>query len=402
MGLIPGYRGFGGQHCDSAALKHVLDFHGVLDPYTEQPFSEAMVLGLGGGVGAGYFTFGFGNRPFLVLGTRYQWQSYKAEFADGVCQRLGLPFEILETGSVSTAEWKLNEAIAQDKLVIAIADRGGLKYHALPEHLSGAFSHTVVVYGVDESSGDVHLSDMPHVPLRVRAEEFRAARRRITTTKQRALIVQPPPGDLDLEAAVRSGIQACVEYNLHPPIKNFGLAALEKWADLVANSRDKKGWPSLFKPDRHFFEALRYNFIYVETFGTGGGAFRPMYAEFLDEAGDVLHRPSLWAVADQYRLTAALWGEVARRTLPDEVPLLAETRQIELQRHALFLAQGEGARSALDRLNLRLDQIRSEVEEQFPLSDADRQALQEDLRALLLRLHTEELAATEALAAAIA
>lgn len=42
--IIQGFNQFGGKHCQTAALKNVLDYHGL-------HLSEEMLLGLGGGIG---------------------------------------------------------------------------------------------------------------------------------------------------------------------------------------------------------------------------------------------------------------------------------------------------------------------------------------------------------------
>ena len=50
---------------------------------------------------------------------------------------------------------------------------------------------------------------------------------------------------------------------------------------------------------------------WVET-GTGGGFFRALYAEFLEEAAGPLGRPELAGLAGDYRDLAAAWTALAR------------------------------------------------------------------------------------------
>ncbi len=46
--IVQGLKRFGGNHCETSALKRVLDHHGLSS-------SEEMLLGLGGGVGFIYW-----------------------------------------------------------------------------------------------------------------------------------------------------------------------------------------------------------------------------------------------------------------------------------------------------------------------------------------------------------
>ena len=47
------------MHPDTAAVANVLAHHGVVAGHTGEPLSEAMVLGIGGGLGAGYILWEF-------------------------------------------------------------------------------------------------------------------------------------------------------------------------------------------------------------------------------------------------------------------------------------------------------------------------------------------------------
>ena len=61
-----GYDHFGGRHAESAAVANVLAFRGVLAPHTKEPFSEALLFGIAGGIGCGYFVIQ-GNLSFGAL-----------------------------------------------------------------------------------------------------------------------------------------------------------------------------------------------------------------------------------------------------------------------------------------------------------------------------------------------
>jgi hypothetical protein len=71
---VEGYRQFGGVHSQTAALRNVLDFMGATAPHDDKPFSEALLFGIMGGIGAAYFTFEWREGPsnlFVGVGPRY-------------------------------------------------------------------------------------------------------------------------------------------------------------------------------------------------------------------------------------------------------------------------------------------------------------------------------------------
>ena len=114
----------GGAHPDTHAIAGVLANRGLLDPHTGRPLSEAMVLGAGGGLGAGYILWEFKahDQRSLVLGFRNSWQ-YPDRWALKVCERLGVPAGMHETSSPRRADQELRAAVGQGVPVIAWADQ---------------------------------------------------------------------------------------------------------------------------------------------------------------------------------------------------------------------------------------------------------------------------------------
>ena len=96
-----GYRMRGGLHPETATLANVLANQGVVSGVTGEPLTEAAILGIGGGLGAGYILWEFKSHggPVLTLGFRNQWQypsipGWTAKTLD----RLGIEPDLHETG----------------------------------------------------------------------------------------------------------------------------------------------------------------------------------------------------------------------------------------------------------------------------------------------------------------
>jgi len=68
--ILDAYKTLGGVHPETAAVNNILAFHGVTAPHTGKPFTEALLLGIGGGLGSMFILWEFEKHdyPSIVLG----------------------------------------------------------------------------------------------------------------------------------------------------------------------------------------------------------------------------------------------------------------------------------------------------------------------------------------------
>ena len=399
-GLLPGYRRVGGPLADLSAVANALTATGAVAPHTDEPYSDAMVLGLGGGVGGGYFMFQFGGTPTVaVIGTRHLWQSPE-RFIEGALRRLGADPETFESTGRKRADAALETALDARRPVIAWVDRASLPYLFLPDEFKKHAWEIVGVCGRDPATGEVLLDDRASTPLAVDADAFSVARGLITSSKSRLIHVDPPKGTVDLAAAILDAIAYGHRERTQPEIRNFGLPALAKWADIVASPKDAKGWPRTLPVGHDLYRALVWAYEAIEP-GTGGGAHRRAYASFLDEAAAVTGLDALRRIADDYRALAADWTALAAALLPDAIGPLARTRAIVDRRARLLETRGAAALPEIGSLAEEQRSIEAASADPAWLSDGDRLALFRGLSDRLRTLHAAELAASDALAAAV-
>jgi hypothetical protein len=400
--ILNNYRQFGGKHCETASLKNDLAYLGVLAPHTGKPFTEEMLLGVGGGIGVAYWLFEFEQTPFVFIGARYSEKSPGPEFLEEICSRIGARSTLAQTSSAKKGEEDLRSALDEGRPAIVWADMAALPYWALPPeaHFGG---HTLVVYGLDDKSGEAFIADRASSPLKVKRDELATARGsayKPFPPKNKLLQVEAPPGTVSLQTLQRAiirGISDCCRRMLNPPIANFGLKGLKKWADLVADPKNKKGWPSVFKPGLPLYAGLMYIFVSIEISGTGGSAFRLMYSDFLNEASNVLNQPELKQVAALYKESAGLWSDVGVAALPDSVEPFRKTRELFARKNGLFEKQGQQALDEMLAINHQLDEIRSQIKKEFPLDSKAITELLGSLKESILRVHDKEKQATTAL-----
>ena len=143
---------------------------------------------------------------------------------------------------------------------------------------------------------------------------------------------------------------------LKPPIKNIGLAGIQKWSELVVK------WPEQFQ-GMNLLGALMNGFMYIEIAGTGGSAFRSMYAQFLEEASPIMNKPALKEVAGMMRESAAVWSEIASGLLPDPWPNLKRMRELMFEKNQLFEEQAPGTLEGMIRINEQLDELMKKATE---------------------------------------
>jgi hypothetical protein len=379
MPIIPDYKPFGGLHPETATVKGVLTNLGARAPHTGEPYSEALLLGLSGGIGAMYFVFEYPEFTQFYFTTRRV--KPKVDAVDELCKRLGLTPKVMQTASAPKAAKDLAAGLAEGQPVIVWADRMSLPYN-LEQPMPGmGWMQPVVVCGLEGDAA--YIDDRSTQPLTVSAAGLAAARGNYNQTKHKAMTLGQVPAP-DLPAAVVDAIRTCVRGFTEPPMANFGLPAIRKWADLLTHPKEKKGWPALFGPGYALYANLKKAFQYIELEGTGGGGARWLYADFLDEAATVLPaQPGIKEAADIFRQAAAQWTALADSALPGA---LQETATLLRRKEALFRAQGQGALPEMEAVQARLDELSAAAKAAPPLSEGEaadvRMAMRDHLLAI--------------------
>lgn len=367
--MIRDFNQFGGKHCQTTALKSVLDYHGL-------HLSEEMLLGLGGGVGFIYWYMKLMPSPFI--GTRY---GKVDEFLLNVCKRIGAEATIFQTTSAEKGYKELKKILREGEPVYVFVDMPYLPYLALPEmaHFGG---HSVVIFGLDECENRVYISDRGKKAVAVTIEDLTEARSSKFPpfpAKNKILKIKYPLKIKNLEEGIREAIRECYKNMLQPPIKNIGLAGIKKWAGIVPK------WPEQFK-ELNFLGCLFNTFIYIEIGGTGGSAFRPMYVKFLDEASEILSEYKLKEVAERFRDSGKIWSEVAASALPDSWPTLKRIRKLSFEKNRIFEEQETGALERMRNINIELDDL---------MKDAEKDLMKKELTTLLDNLKYKILKCSE-------
>jgi hypothetical protein len=266
----------------------------------------------------------------------------------------------------------------------------------MPARYSGGAYHVIAIHGVDEAAGTALVGDLADDPVPVPLASLAAARGRIKKFKNRLLAVDRAPGSPDLARLVRSGIRACVEGLTTCKMKNFRLDAFESWAERLDGSKAADSWEKMFPPGHRLYQGLWSITEYIEYYGTGGGLSRPMFAEFLEEAGAALADPALSAAAERYAALGRGWTALAEAALPARVPELGETRAL-LARRSEYRTEGAHAAAEVGACWKALEEQGARMKGTFPLDAEASTALRRELKQRVTALHAGEVEALDSL-----
>jgi hypothetical protein len=265
MPSVPGYVHTPGNHCGSTALRNLLGFHGI-------EVSEEMAFGLG--AGACFY--------YLVLDdaspTRW-FNGRTARLEEGFRELTGAALEMrtFPEGEGDEEAWEAARAeVDAGNPALLLTDIFHLDHYGNSAHFPG---HAVVLAGYDEEVA--LLSDTGFEQLQpTRLENLAKARHSghpAYPLEGHMFTVTEAVDPERLRAAIPGAIARAAKEMVEPTWGEFaGLPALERLADEAAS------WPEV-AADWQW--CARFAYQVIERRGTGGGAFRSMYARFLEEAG---------------------------------------------------------------------------------------------------------------------
>lgn len=395
---------FSGRHWETGSIQNALAAQGIKAPHTGEPYSEALLLGVSGGIAFGYFTFEYkGYLPHVAMLTRNTFNPFST-----ILERLGIAQDVQQTNQPEIAEKNLQNALDTGLYPILWADQFSLPYNDLKPDETMWSPLPMLAVGSDGKT--VTVADRSSQQFHVAMDDLTKARGRIKDDKYRLMTIEAPqPGKL--AAAVHKGICQTISLFTEAPPRgardNFGFAAYEKFAELLVNKRNKQSWERFFAPGVRMYHALAGShfqpglYQWVNTWGSADGADRALYANFLEEAAAILKRPAIGEAAGKFRESHILWLQFANAALPDDLPLLGESRRLIARKHKLFIERGEAALPEIKKINQGHRELLKESEAGFPLSHSQAADLREDLRQYILKISATEKQAIDLLQSAI-
>ncbi len=351
-GVVPGYPAFGAlQHHESGLLAHVLQARGITAPHTGGPFTEAMLAGIGGGIGFMYAIFEYREMPPLLTIVA---QHHPAPWAPTVLNGLGITHREQHSGKPVSAMARLRDTLAQGTPAITTVDRSRLPWHGLDPGY-GTDPYVVVAAGCDGDT--VYVDDEGPVPRSLGMDQFAGAWSAHRKGRHHLLTVTGDRPARDLPEAIREAIAMTIGHLTGPVLghafdSNFGFSGMAKLAAQLRDTRTKQGWLRRFSGPVPLFHGLRRLYECLELEYTAPGATRPIYADFLTEAAPIVGG-HLTEAAALVRESGDTWSRLA--TLAHEtVTGLGAYTEVAEERLALMFSQAPDVAARVRVLNERL------------------------------------------------
>jgi hypothetical protein len=321
-GLVHGYDTFGTRrHHESSLVRNLLRQVGV-------DCGEAMVCGLGGGVGFMYAMFEYTGIPPMAT---IVMQHHPQPWLPAVLGRLRIGYAERHSTSPGSALAALRAELAAGRAVHCLVDRSALPWHQGEPTIS-ADPYGVVVAG--EHDGAFLVDDRDPAPHIVAEGAFVAAWSRYRKGRHHRVTIDPGE-PTDLGVAAREAVATTVAHLTGPVLGNafdvnFGFSGMRRLAAQLRDRGTRNGWTKRLTDPGALVRALRRLHDGVEVEYTAAGGTRPLYADFLDEIG----APE---AAAAFRESAAHWSELADRALASAQGDLAD---LAARRMSIVLTRG--------------------------------------------------------------
>lgn len=304
--IIEDFTPLAGKNDITTAIREVIKYYGV-------NLSEEMLFGLGAGLH--FYYINMRSLPHPVIGGK----TLPRKFEENLTQHSHINIKVNSVEDKINAWNQLRSKLITNHPVIVYVEMSELGYIHMPNDQRFG-SHCVTVFGFDEDKQTVYVSDRDQqgFPITVSPLEQPDSFHVVPfqeLMKARASKMEPfPPENTWLEIEwnyyhflTRFQIFSAIKENmiqfLNAPRKNEGIRAIQLFTRSMENW---KNW-SAEKLKRAALNA----FIMIDQIGgTGGGAFRKMYGQFLLEAAHLAAAPALGAVGEQYLFLSDQWDEV--------------------------------------------------------------------------------------------
>jgi Domain of unknown function (DUF4872)/Butirosin biosynthesis protein H, N-terminal len=297
---------------EAGALARALAVAEVVNPLTGLPFTEELLFGLGGGIGFGYFVFVYTQWTSVSVDGRFNGLYFEKKGSiETACARLGIPVRVQQLSTVETAEKRLRQALGATPEVLLTVDLTRMPGMETPEEWPYyPYPVTVSAHG-----SDLVVAGLPG-GQRTMAWDDLIDGRWTYAKKYGGLFAIGRPDTVEVRAAVLAAVERTADCLLAPSRTRFdsnvGVPGMRKWARLLTDSRDPKGWPKLCADPESLARALAAVGWGLGRADPSATAFRRLYATFLDQAAALLGAPELTEVADAYRDLGSQWADLVR------------------------------------------------------------------------------------------
>lgn len=291
--ILPDFEHLPGVHCGSTALANALRTSGV-------ELSEAMVFGLGAGLGFCYLSSSELSPSHFFLGRA-------AHLERTACEVLGVD-AVVRTADDPAIAWEgVRDALERGVAPILTTELSELPYWRTRTPFGG---HRIVIAGHDPERevalvADTDRPGLEEVPLEALARARASVAPPFGAPGNPWLEINGATRPRPLADAIREALRRQAREMLLDPDGFEGVSALERFAAELPE------WPDRAQGEADRVWCFRFGYQLIERRGTGGGLFRKLHAAFLREAERVVPSLAGLGLAARMEGLAASWSRLA-------------------------------------------------------------------------------------------
>jgi len=269
-------------HCSTTCITDIARFDGI-------ELSESMAFGLGEGLG-----FVFYQRKDISPASRFNGRARNLE--ENFYRRIGSPITWQKSWDLSV----IKKSLEQNRPIIAKTSLAELPYYEPADF----FGHGVLVIALDENTQQVQIAESFSAEIQsISIEQFqRAIEPECLPLMQHYSYTSAPVINFKLnKEIIKEAITANMSTFLTRGKPLESIAAMENAIAAIP------AWQHIDDWQWH----ARFAYQSLEKRGTGGGNFRFMYADFLDEVATFIPKIAELKLADKFRKSANEWQQLA-------------------------------------------------------------------------------------------
>lgn len=307
--VIKNFTPLDGKHCITTSILQIMRYNNI-------DISEEMIFGLGSGLNWFYMESVVSSTPMISARTK------PILFEEQLSKVLNINCTVQKTINTKKAYIELKKLIESNIPVMIYVDMAYLKYLGLPSnaHFGG---HSIVVFGIDENKSLSYISDRDSTnnPLNknqkgldyhlVPLNELEIAR----NSKSQPFPARNKWVEFNFSSMknislsmIKKSLEITIDNMLNVKSSNLGIKGIKKFSEKIKN------WDKL-NDKTLYFSAMHCYHMIDKSGGTGGGAFRLMFSDFLLECSEKFNDSNFKVFSDNYKDIGMLWERVSQELL---------------------------------------------------------------------------------------
>jgi len=278
-------------HCETGTLIASLNHAGL-------NITEPMAFGIGAGIFFGYFKTNRFAFPVIAL------RNKPGQIRKRISKIPEIRINTAKYRNPVKAEEDLDKLLEMNIPVSIQVDFFYMDYNTYERvHNNMHFINVIGKNGAKYIISDSYYPDIKEIESSsLRKARFAGG---MMAPKGFMYYTQNVPKNIDYKKHIIKSIKLAAFYMLKTPVPFIGIKGINKFAEKIIE------WPLYARDVEHLSHELMKIHIFLEDQGTGGGAFRFLYATFLKQSANILKNDELNTLSEKMMLIGDNWRDIS-------------------------------------------------------------------------------------------